>query len=77
MEINDILSSLGIDLTNPEARRGAVEAIQAILNSRMPPPDISSAASVPGEKKLMLKLTPIYFSHLKSLISLVVMKILK
>lgn len=58
MEINDILSSLGIDLTNPEARRGAVEAIQAILNSRMPPPDISSAASVPGEKEIDVEIDP-------------------
>lgn len=43
MDIKDILDSLGIDLTNPEAKRGAIEAIQAILNSRMPPPDIGGA----------------------------------
>lgn len=36
MEINDILSQLGLDLSNPEVRRGAVEAIDAILTSRMP-----------------------------------------
>ena len=35
MEINEILSSLGIDLTNPEARKGAKEAIDAILASRI------------------------------------------
>lgn len=40
MDIKDILDSLGIDLTNPEAKRGAAEAIQAILSSRTPPPDI-------------------------------------
>lgn len=35
MDINEILSSLGIDLTNPEARKGAMEAIDAILASRI------------------------------------------
>lgn len=39
MEINDILSKLGIDLSNPDARRGAIEAIDAILASREPAPD--------------------------------------
>jgi hypothetical protein len=34
MEIKDILDKLGIDLSNPEARRGAMEAIDAILSSR-------------------------------------------
>ena len=43
MDIKDILDSLGIDLTNPEAKRGAIEAIQAILNSRTPPPDLGGA----------------------------------
>ena len=43
MDIKDILDSLGIDLTNPEAKRGAAEAIQAILSSRTPPPDIGGA----------------------------------
>lgn len=37
MDIKDILDSLGIDLTNPEAKRGAIEAIKAILDSRTPP----------------------------------------
>lgn len=36
MDINKILQDLGIDLSNPEARRGATEAIQAILQSRQP-----------------------------------------
>ena len=49
MDINDILNSLGIDLTNPEAKRGAVEAIQAILDSRTPPPDISGMPMPKGE----------------------------
>jgi hypothetical protein len=41
MDINDILNSLGLDLTNPEARRGAIEAIEAILGSRAPTGSIS------------------------------------
>ena len=32
MDINKILQDLGIDLTNQEAKRGAVEAIDAILS---------------------------------------------
>jgi hypothetical protein len=36
MEINDILSKLGLDFSNPEAKRGAIEAIDAILSSRNP-----------------------------------------
>jgi len=36
MEIKDILNQLGIDLSNPEAKRGALEAIDAILSSRAP-----------------------------------------
>ena len=36
MDIESILSSLGLDLTNPETKRGALEAIDAILNSRAP-----------------------------------------
>ena len=49
MDIKDILDSLGLDLTNPEAKRGAVEAIQAILDSRTPPPDISGMPMPKGE----------------------------
>ena len=36
MEISDILNKLGLDLSNPEAKRGALEAIDAILSSRSP-----------------------------------------
>ena len=36
MEIKDILDSLGLDFSNPETRRGALEAIGAILASRAP-----------------------------------------
>ena len=36
MDIESILSSLGLDLTNPETKRGALEAIDAILDSRAP-----------------------------------------
>ena len=35
MEINDILSKLGLDFSNAEAKRGAMEAIDAILASRI------------------------------------------
>lgn len=42
MDIKDILNSLGLDLTNPEAKRGAIEAIEAILASR----DSSNSASI-------------------------------
>jgi hypothetical protein len=34
MDIQKILDSLGLDLTNPEIKRGAIEAIDAILGSR-------------------------------------------
>lgn len=37
MNIEDILAGLGLDLSNPEVKRGAVEAIEAILDSRRPP----------------------------------------
>jgi hypothetical protein len=36
MDVQDILKSLGIDLTSPEAKQGAIEALQAILASRQP-----------------------------------------
>jgi hypothetical protein len=36
MDIKDILSGLGLDFTNPEVKRGALEAIDAILASRQP-----------------------------------------
>ena len=34
MEIKDILDTLGLDFSNPEVKRGAIDAIEAILNSR-------------------------------------------
>ena len=49
MDIKDILDSLGLDLANPETKRGAIEAIQAILGSRMPPPDMSGMPMPKGE----------------------------
>lgn len=38
MDINEILSDLGLDLSNPETRKGALDAIKAILDSRTPLP---------------------------------------
>jgi hypothetical protein len=36
MDIKDILKDLGLDFSNPEVKRGALEAIEAILASRTP-----------------------------------------
>ena len=58
MDIKDILDSLGIDLTNPDAKRGAAEAIQAILGSRTPPPPSMSGAGLPGEKEIDVEIDP-------------------
>jgi hypothetical protein len=61
MDINEILNSLGIDLTNPEAKRGAIEAIQAILDSRVPAPDISGMGGglgAPTEKEIDVEVDP-------------------
>ena len=60
MDINEILNSLGVDLTNPEARRGAIEAIQAILASRTPPPDMGSGAggATPPGKEIDVEIDP-------------------
>jgi hypothetical protein len=44
MDIKNILDSLGLDLSNPEIKRGAIEAINAILDSRIPPPDLGSGS---------------------------------
>lgn len=52
MDIKDILDSLGLDLTNPEVKRGALEAIQAILDSRTPPPDMSGMPMPKGEAEV-------------------------
>ena len=54
MDIKDILDSLGLDLTNPEVKRGALEAIQAILDSRTPPPDMSGMPMPKGEAEVSL-----------------------
>lgn len=62
MDINDILNSLGIDLKNPEAKRGAIEAIQAIIDSRTPTPDMSgidmSGTGAPTEKEIDVEIDP-------------------
>ena len=60
MDINEILNSLGVDLANPEARRGAIEAIQAILASRTPPPSMSGGAGgvTPPEKEIDVEIDP-------------------
>ena len=44
MDIESILNALGLDLTDPEAKRGALEAIDAILSSRQPD---ESAGGIP------------------------------
>lgn len=48
MDINDILADLGLDLTNPEVKRGAIEAIDAILTSRIPPMSIGGGGGQSG-----------------------------
>ena len=45
MDINEILDMLGLDLTNPEVKRGAVDAINAILSSRIPPASMASGGA--------------------------------
>lgn len=37
MDINEIINSLGLDFSDPETKRGAIEAIEAILSSREKP----------------------------------------
>jgi hypothetical protein len=54
MDIKDILDSLGLDFTNPEARRGAIEAIQAILDSRTPPVSLGNMPLPKGEVEVEL-----------------------
>ncbi len=49
MDINKILQGLGIDLSNPEAKKGATEAIQAILQSRMPTGGMPGGAPAGGQ----------------------------
>ena len=47
MNITKILQDLGIDFSNPDSKKGATEAIQAILSSRIPMGNIGSM-SLPG-----------------------------
>lgn len=48
MDINKILSSLGLDLSNPEVKRGAIEAISAIIDSRQPMSDMGGLGQMNG-----------------------------
>lgn len=57
MDIKDILNKLGLDLTDPETRRGAIEAIDAILASRTPAP-IAGAGSGLGGQDIEVELDP-------------------
>lgn len=60
MDIEKILADLGLDLNNPEAKRGAIEAIDAILSSRISP-DIAGAAAGGlggGSKETTIELDP-------------------
>jgi hypothetical protein len=51
VDIESILNSLGLDLTNPEVKRGAMEAIDAILDSRRPSMSSSGmTGSMSGEQ---------------------------
>lgn len=50
MNINDILDSLGLDLTDPEVKRGAIEAIDAIIGSRQSSTDFGSMPGGIGSK---------------------------
>ena len=48
VDIESILSALNLDLTNPEVKRGAIEAIEAILDSRNVSSDGSAGAGGGG-----------------------------
>ena len=57
MDVNEILKELGLDLTNPEVKRGAMEAIDAILSSRIPPAsmgDLDGGMGMSGEMDVEL-----------------------
>lgn len=56
MNINDILDSLGLDLTNPEVKRGAIEAIEAILASRHT--NSISSDDLPGNSTIDVEIDP-------------------
>ena len=50
MDITDILKNLGVDLSDPEAKRGAIEAINAIISSRTKLPPLSGNSTGKGRK---------------------------
>ena len=50
MDIKDILDSLGLNLTDPEARRGAMDAIEAILASRNTSGNIEGNMDISGSQ---------------------------
>jgi hypothetical protein len=52
VDIENILNSLGLDLTNPEVRRGAMEAIDAILASRQPDLPLGDLGNASGEEDI-------------------------
>ena len=54
MDIESILNSLGLDLTHPEAKRGALEAIDAILGSRQPNMSLGDIGGASGEQDVEL-----------------------
>ena len=56
MDINNILDSLGLDLTNPEVKRGAIEAIEAILASRHT--GSISSDGMPGNSTIDVEIDP-------------------
>lgn len=58
MDIKDILDQLGLDLTNPETKRGAIDAISAILASRKPMSSPSPNSSNSNEQEIELEIDP-------------------
>lgn len=58
MEIKDILDSLGLDFSNPETKRGALEALEAILDSRAPNPGGGFGGGVSGGEEIDIELDP-------------------
>ena len=51
VDIESILKSLGLDLTNPEVKRGAMEAIDAILGSRQPNMSMDGLGGMSGAEQ--------------------------
>ena len=49
MDITKILQDLGIDFSNPDSKKGATEAIQAILSSRIPMGNIGGMTPAGGQ----------------------------